>query len=49
MRPDFSKVTHRTAPKSNESFQEWSKVNHIDFNRLTAEQIPCKPVYGKKI
>ena len=48
MRPDFSKVTHRTAPKSNESFQEWSKVNHIDFNRLTAEQIPCKPVYGKE-
>ena len=48
MRPDFSKVTHRTAPKSKESFQEWSKVNHIDFNRLTAEQIPCKPVYGKE-
>ena len=48
MRPNFSKVTHRTAPKSNESFQEWSKVNHIDFNRLTAEQIPCKPVYGKE-
>ena len=48
MRPDFSKVTHRTAPKSNENFQEWSKVNHIDFNRLTAEQIPCKPVYGKE-
>ena len=48
MRPDFSKVTHRTAPKNNESFQEWSKVNHIDFNRLTAEQIPCKPVYGKE-
>ncbi|MBP5556475.1 MAG: methylmalonyl-CoA mutase [Bacteroidales bacterium] len=48
MRPDFSKVTHRTAPKNKESFQEWSKVNHIDFNRLTAEQIPCKPVYGKE-
>ena len=48
MRPDFSKVTHRTAPKNKESFQEWSKVNHIDFNRLTAEQIPCKPVYWKE-
>ena len=23
-------------------------MNHIDFNRLTAEQIPCKPVYGKE-
>ena len=25
---------------------EWCKENHIDFNRMTAEQIPCKPVYG---
>ncbi len=25
----------------------WCKENHIDFNRMTAEQIPCKPVYGK--
>ena len=23
-------------------------MNHIDFNRLTAEQIPCKPVYWKE-
>ncbi|MBQ7551237.1 MAG: methylmalonyl-CoA mutase [Bacteroidales bacterium] len=47
MRPDFSKVNHRTAPKNHESFQKWAKENHIDFNRMTAEQIPCKPVYGK--
>ena len=26
----------------------WCKENHIDFNRMTAEQIPCKPVYGKE-
>ncbi len=48
MRPDFSKVSHRTAPKNKEGFQEWSKENHIDFTRMTAEQIPCKPVYGKE-
>lgn len=47
MRPDFSKVNHKTAPKTQQSFQEWAKENHIDFDRLTAEQIPCKPVYGK--
>ena len=47
MRPDFSNVSHRTAPKNNEDFLAWCKENHIDFNRMTAEQIPCKPVYGK--
>ena len=46
MRPDFSNVSHKTAPKNHESFLEWCKENHIDFNRMTAEQIPCKPVYG---
>ena len=29
-------------------FEAWEKEHHIDFNRLTAEQIPCKPVYGKE-
>ena len=48
MRPDFSNVSHRTAPKTTEGFLEWCKENHIDFNRMTAEQIPCKPVYGKE-
>ena len=47
MRPDFSNVSHKTAPKNNEDFLAWCKENHIDFNRMTAEQIPCKPVYGK--
>ncbi|MCQ2263390.1 MAG: methylmalonyl-CoA mutase [Bacteroidales bacterium] len=47
MRPDFSKVSHKTAPKTKQSFQEWAKENHIDLDRMTAEQIPCKPVYGK--
>ena len=47
MRPDFSNVSHRTAPKNHEDFQKWAQENHIDFNRMTAEQIPCKPVYGK--
>ena len=48
MRPDFSNVSHRTAPKNHEDFLAWCKENHIDFNRMTAEQIPCKPVYGKE-
>ena len=48
MRPDFSNVSHKTAPKNNEDFLAWCKENHIDFNRMTAEQIPCKPVYGKE-
>ena len=48
MRPDFSNVSHKTAPKSYEDFLKWCKDNHIDFNRMTAEQIPCKPVYGKE-
>ena len=47
MRPDFSNVSHKTAPKNHEDFLAWCKENHIDFNRMTAEQIPCKPVYGK--
>ena len=47
MRPDFSKVSHKTSAKTKQNFQEWCKENHIDFNRMTAEQIPCKPVYGK--
>ncbi len=47
MRPDFSKINHKTAPKKQVSFQEWCKENHIDFDRMTAEQIACKPVYGK--
>ena len=29
-------------------FEAWEKEHHSDFNRLTAEQIPCKPVYGKE-
>ncbi|MDD6581968.1 MAG: methylmalonyl-CoA mutase [Bacteroidales bacterium] len=48
MRPDFSKINHRTAPKNTMGFEAWEKEHHIDFNRLTAEQIPCKPVYGKE-
>ncbi|MBR0077996.1 MAG: methylmalonyl-CoA mutase [Bacteroidales bacterium] len=48
MRPDFSNVSHKTAPKNHEDFLAWCKENHIDFNRMTAEQIPCKPVYGKE-
>ena len=48
MRPDFSNVSHKTAPKNHEDFLKWCKENHIDFNRMTAEQIPCKPVYGKE-
>ncbi len=47
MRPDFSQVSHRTAPKTQQDFREWSQANHIEANRITAEQIPCKPVYGK--
>ena len=48
MRPDFSNVSHKTAPKKYEDFLKWCKENHIDFDRMTAEQIPCKSVYGKE-
>ncbi|MCK9339629.1 MAG: methylmalonyl-CoA mutase [Bacteroidales bacterium] len=48
MRPDFSKINHKTAPKTKQSFEDWAKENHIDLDRMTAEQIPLKPVYGKE-
>ncbi|MDL2297330.1 methylmalonyl-CoA mutase [Bacteroidales bacterium OttesenSCG-928-B11] len=48
MRPDFSKVSHKTAPKKTQSFEEWAKENNIDTTWLTAEQIAVKPVYGKE-
>ncbi len=45
MRPDFSKVDHKTAPQKNEDFATWAKKHNIDHEWLTAEQIPIKPVY----
>ena len=48
MRPDFSKINHKTAPKTKQSFEDWANENHIDLDRMTAEQIPLKPVYGKE-
>ncbi len=46
MRPDFSKVSYKSSPKS-QDFAEWAKEHGIDTEWLTAEQIPVKPVYGK--
>lgn len=48
MRPDFSKIDHKTAPKKTESFAEWAKENGIETSWMTAEQIAVKPVYGKE-
>ena len=48
MRPDFSKISHKTAPKKQESFESWAKEHGIDHEWLTAEQIPIKPVYTKE-
>ncbi|MBP1673014.1 MAG: methylmalonyl-CoA mutase [Bacteroidetes bacterium] len=47
MRPDFSKIDHKTAPKNKKSFQKWAEEQHIEANWKTAEQIPVKPVFGK--
>ena len=48
MRPDFSKVNHKAAPKNGKTFEEWAKEHHIDSEWITAEQIAVKPVYGKE-
>jgi methylmalonyl-CoA mutase len=48
MRPDFSKIDFKTAPKVDQDFKEWAKQNDIDAEWLTAEQIPVKSVYGKE-
>ncbi|MDR2979366.1 MAG: methylmalonyl-CoA mutase [Bacteroidales bacterium] len=48
MRPDFSKVSHKTAPKKTMGFEEWAKENGIDMSWITAEQIAVKPVYGQE-
>ena len=48
MRPDFSKVNHKAAPKNGKTFEEWAKEHHIDSEWITAENIAVKPVYGKE-
>lgn len=48
MRPDFSKIDFKNAPKVDQDFKEWAKQNDIDAEWLTAEQIPVKPVYTKE-
>ncbi|MFA6401771.1 MAG: methylmalonyl-CoA mutase [Salinivirgaceae bacterium] len=47
MRPNFKNINFRTAPKASISGKEWQKLNHIEKNWITSEQIPVKPVYTK--
>ncbi|HNX21497.1 MAG TPA: methylmalonyl-CoA mutase family protein, partial [Bacteroidales bacterium] len=47
MRPDFSKVSHKTEPKNSNNFKDWSNEHHIEPEWNTAEKIAVKSVYGK--
>jgi methylmalonyl-CoA mutase len=47
MRPNFKNIDFRTAPKNRITGKEWQKLNHIEKNWITSEQIPVKPVYTK--
>ena len=47
MRPDFSKVSHKTEPKNSNNFKDWSHEHYIEPEWNTAEKISVKSVYGK--
>ncbi len=45
MRPDFSGITYTPKKESTQTFEAWMEANGIDYDWMTPEQIPVKPVY----
>jgi methylmalonyl-CoA mutase len=46
MRPNFNNIDYRAFRKSTSSFADWCRVNSVEENWFTPEQIAVKPVYG---